>query len=110
MLMPAGFCQMTHFACTNTLLQTITPDRLRGRVMAIYSMMLVGMAPFGAFFAGVVAQKLGAPVTVLLGATGCLLGAFAFLSRLHIFHPQVQRLISARTGSEFSGFNDHRTA
>jgi MFS family permease len=108
MLMPAGFCQMTHLACTNTLLQIIAPDSLRGRVMAIYSMMLIGMAPFGAFFAGVVAQKLGAPVTVLLGATGCLLGALAFLSRLHIFHPQVQRLISARTSGEFAGFNDQR--
>lgn len=110
MLMPAGFFQMTHFACTNTLLQTIAPDRLRGRVMAIYSMMLIGMAPFGAFFAGLVAQKLGAPITVWLGAAGCLLGALAFLSRLHIFHPQVQRLIAARTSGEFAGCDDQRIA
>jgi MFS family permease len=110
LLMPAGFCQMTHLACTNTLLQTIVPDRLRGRVMAIYSMMLIGMAPFGAFLAGVIAQKLGAPVTVSLGATGCLLAALAFLSRLHVFHPQVQRLISARTSGDSAGSDDQKIA
>jgi MFS family permease len=108
LLMPAGFCQMTHLACTNTLLQTIAPDHLRGRVMAIYSMFLIGMAPFGAFFAGVVAQKWGAPVTVFLGATGCLLGALVFLSRLHVFHPQVQRLLWTRTNGEFAGLEDQK--
>jgi|WetSurMetagenome_2_1015567.scaffolds.fasta_scaffold09364_7 MFS family permease len=106
LLLPAGFCQMMHLACTNTLLQTMAPDRLRGRLMAIYSMMLIGMAPFGAFFSGLAAQKLGAPVTVSLGGAGCLLGALGFLSRLHVFRPQVQQLMSARIGSEFAGFND----
>lgn len=97
LLAPAGFCQMTHLACTNTLLQSIAPDRLRGRIMSIYSMMLIGMAPIGSFLAGVVAQKAGAPVTVMLGAAGCLLGAIVFLSRLQAFLPQVQRLVSDRT-------------
>ena len=59
---------MVQMASSNTLLQAMVPDRLRGRVMAVYSMMFMGMAPFGALFAGTVA---GACVAV---------GAAAFLA------------------------------
>ena len=43
---------MVEMAASNTLIQSMVPDRLRGRVMAVYSMMFMGMAPFGALLAG----------------------------------------------------------
>lgn len=72
LLLPAGFSLMTQMACSNTLIQTTVPDRIRGRVMALYSMMIMGMAPFGALVAGFLAQKLGAPAAVALGGAACL--------------------------------------
>jgi MFS family permease len=77
-LVPAGFFMMVDMAATNTLLQAMAPDRLRGRVMAVYSMMTGGMAPLGALTAGAAAARIGAPVTVALGGVACAIGAFWF--------------------------------
>ncbi len=49
---------------SNTLIQAMVPDALRGRVMAVYSMMFMGMAPFGALLAGALAERIGRAVTV----------------------------------------------
>ena len=95
-LVPTGLCMMLQMACTNTLIQSMVPDRLRGRVMAVYSMMFMGMAPFGALFAGVVAGHLGAPLTVGLGAVGCLLGAAVFARHLPGLRGEALRLILAQ--------------
>jgi MFS family permease len=72
LLVPAGFCMMIQMASSNTLIQSMVPDRLRGRVMAVYAMMFLGMTPFGALLAGVLAHPLGAPATVGLGGAVCL--------------------------------------
>ena len=69
-------------AASNTLIQAMVPDELRGRVMATYSMMFMGMAPFGALIAGLVAARLGAPAAVAAGGMACIAGAVAFGSRL----------------------------
>jgi MFS family permease len=67
-LLPLTGCAMiVNNALTNTLLQTSVPDHLRGRIMGFYSFMFVGMAPFGAFLMGVVAEHFGAPVAVGMG-------------------------------------------
>jgi hypothetical protein len=60
----------------------MVPDELRGRVMATYSMMFMGMAPFGALIAGLLAGRLGAPAAVAAGGTACIAGAVFFGSRL----------------------------
>jgi MFS family permease len=78
LLVPTGFCMMVQMASSNTLVQSMVPDALRGRVMAIYSMMFMGMAPFGALFAGVVAERLGAPVTVAMGGVACVCASALF--------------------------------
>ncbi len=94
-LMPTGFCMMVGLTASNTLIQTIVPDHLRGRVMAVYSMMFLGMAPFGALLAGVLARGLGAPVTVVLGGIVCIIGATIFGWRVAISaHPR-HRIIEA---------------
>jgi MFS family permease len=62
-----GAAMIVNNALTNTLLQTLVPDHLRGRVMGFYSFMFVGMAPLGALQAGAFAERFGAPAAVALG-------------------------------------------
>jgi len=62
-----GCAMIVNNALTNTLLQTLVPDGLRGRVMGFYSFMFVGMAPLGAFQAGALAERFGAPWAVAAG-------------------------------------------
>jgi MFS family permease len=81
LLVPTGYSLMVQLGSTNTLIQSMTPDRLRGRIMSFYSMMFMGMAPFGALLAGVAANRLGAPLTVALGGIACILGAAGFARR-----------------------------
>jgi len=78
LLLPAGFCMLIQMASSNTLIQTMVPDELRGRVMSVYSMMFMGMAPFGALIAGAIAHRAGAPLTVALGGAVCILGSTVF--------------------------------
>jgi MFS family permease len=73
-----GFCYMVEMAATNTLIQMMVPDAFRGRVMSIYAMMFLGMAPLGGLLAGLLAHRLGAPLTVALGGLGCVLAGCAF--------------------------------
>ena len=77
-LVPVGFSLMSLMACSNTLIQSMTPDRLRGRMMGLHVMMFMGMTPFGSIFSGAVADHIGAPLTVLIGGAVCLAGAIVF--------------------------------
>jgi MFS family permease len=67
-LFGAGFCQMWFLATANTRIQTLTPDRLRGRVMALYAQAMMGVSPIGASQAGAVSSLFGPPVAMLSGA------------------------------------------
>ena len=71
----AGFGMITLMATSNTLIQSIVDDDKRGRVMSIYAMSLVGMAPFGSLLSGALASGIGAPNTVLIGGIICLAAA-----------------------------------
>jgi MFS family permease len=77
-LVPSGFFMMLEMAASNTLIQAMVPDRLRGRVMAVYSMMFMGMAPLGALMAGSLASPIGAPATVAVGGVACVVGGVVF--------------------------------
>jgi MFS family permease len=96
LLLPAGYSMMLQMACSNTLIQTMVPDQLRGRVMSLYSMMFMGMAPFGAFFGGALAHRIGAPVTVAVGGVACVLGAIWFGRALPELRIEARRLIVAQ--------------
>jgi MFS family permease len=96
MLIPAGFAMMTQMACSNTLIQTMVPDHLRGRVMALYSVMFMGMAPFGSFLAGALAEKIGAPATVAIGGLSCVGAAVVYEVRLPAFRRRTRELILAQ--------------
>jgi MFS family permease len=96
LLLPAGYSMMLQMACSNTLIQTMVPDQLRGRVMSVYSMMFMGMAPFGAFFGGALAHRIGAPITVAMGGTACFLAAILFGRALPELRIEARRLIIAQ--------------
>jgi MFS family permease len=78
LLIPVGFFMMVQMASSNTLVQSMVPDSMRGRVMSLYSMMFMGMAPFGGFFAGAIAHRIGAPYTVAIGGVACIAGGCAY--------------------------------
>ncbi len=84
-LLPVGFCMMVEMASSNTLIQTMVPDKLRGRVMSVYLMMFMGMAPFGALLAGGAAHLIGAPFTIMVGGVVCIASAVGFYLRLPPF-------------------------
>ena len=91
----AGF--MVALAATNTIVQTITEEHLRGRVMAFYTMAFLGTAPIGSLLAGVLASRVGEPATIIAGGVACVLGAAWFASRLPRFRELV-RPIYVRQG------------
>ncbi len=96
LLIPVGFSMMLQMSASNTLIQTMVPDELRGRVMAVYSMMFMGMAPFGALVAGAMANHIGAPITVALGGLTCLAGSLVFGARWPNMRGEARQLIVAQ--------------
>lgn len=97
MLIPVGLFMMVQMASTNTLIQSMVPDRLRGRVMSVYSMMMMGMAPLGALLAGALSDHIGAPLTVALGGVFSILGSIWFSTRLPVIRGEARRLIIAQS-------------
>ena len=74
-LLLTGFSMIVSNATTNGLLQSIVPDDLRGRVMAAYTFVFVGMSPLGSLIGGAVARVAG--VAWAIGAGGAIMLAFA---------------------------------
>lgn len=82
LLVVAGFGMMVQMASSNTMLQTIVDDDKRGRVMSIYGMSFMGMAPFGSLLAGWLAHVIGVQETVLISGVASILAAAAFAAAL----------------------------
>ncbi len=97
LLIPIGFSVMIQMGSTNTLIQSMTPDHLRGRVLAGYSMMLMGMAPIGALLGGLLADHIGPQATVAAGGLACGLGSAAFAIHLPAIRQEVRELIRAQS-------------
>ncbi|HKC63242.1 MAG TPA: MFS transporter [Pyrinomonadaceae bacterium] len=82
LMIVTGLGFMIQMAASNTVLQTIVEEDKRGRVMSFYTMSFMGTAPFGSLLAGSVAERIGAPYTLLFGGLGCILGAVWFAMSL----------------------------
>ncbi|HXW55662.1 MAG TPA: MFS transporter [Candidatus Cybelea sp.] len=96
LLVPVGFCAMVQMASSNTLIQSMVPDELRGRIMAIYSMMFMGTVPVGALLSGALADHIGAPWTVALGGMGAIAGAIVFGRHLPKLRVEARQLLRAQ--------------
>jgi MFS family permease len=82
LLLLTGFGMMQGLTASNTIIQTLVDEKMRGRVMSYYTMAFVGMAPFGSLLAGALAHAIGAPRTVIVSGVACILGGLWFWVRL----------------------------
>jgi MFS family permease len=96
LLFLSGFTMMIHVGATNTLIQSMVPDHFRGRVMSVYSMMLIGMNPVGAMAAGYEADHWGAPLTIAMVSGVCLVAAAWLAFRLPEFRTSARALLDQR--------------
>lgn len=96
LLLPVGYFIMLQMASSNTLIQAMVPDALRGRTMAVYSMMFMGLAPVGALLGGALSDRLGAPWTVAIGGLASVFGAWWFSQQLPKVRAEARQLIMAQ--------------
>lgn len=87
-----GFGIVLYFSTSNTVLQSIVPDEMRGRVMGIWALIFGGMIPLGSLEAGILADFIGAPSTMAIGALICALAAFV---TLHVIRRREAQLAGA---------------
>jgi MFS family permease len=85
----AGFSIIVQLAASNTILQTIVQEQKRGRVMSLYTVAFLGMAPLGSLVAGNLASRIGTENTVRLGGGVCLVGAALFARQL----PKIRQIV-----------------
>src|SRR5206468_1515740 len=78
-LLFAGFGMLLFFSTSNTVLQTIVPDEMRGRVMGVWSLVFGAMIPLGSLEAGAVAHFVGTPLALAFGAIICAASALVTL-------------------------------
>jgi len=95
-LMGVGFGWMVLIAASNTALQTLADNEMRGRVMSLFSMMLVGMAPFGSLLAGWLADRIGAPLVVATGGAFCAVAGVIFARELPRLRAAARPILVAR--------------
>jgi MFS family permease len=91
-----GGGMMVTMASTNTILQTIVEERLRGRVMAFYTMAFLGTTPIGSLIAGMVADRIGPTNTIIVGGLACVAGGLWFAARLPHFRSYVRPIYIER--------------
>ena len=84
-----GFGMMMQTAASNTIIQTITDDDMRGRVMGFYSMAIMGTAPFGSLLAGCLAKTVGTPGTIFIGGITTVIVALVFFRKL----PELKKIV-----------------
>jgi MFS family permease len=96
LLIVVGCGWMVLIAASNTALQTLADDSMRGRVMSLFSMMIVGMAPFGSLLAGWAADHFGAPLVVAIGGGFCALAGVVLARHLPRLREAAKPILAAR--------------
>jgi len=84
-LVPVGAASVTFAAGVNSTLQLVVEPQMRGRVLALYSVVFLGSTPIGAPIAGALSELAGPRAGLMLGALAALvaaLGAYVVLRRL----------------------------
>jgi MFS family permease len=90
LMVAVGFGLIQAAAVSNTIIQSLVPDDKRARVMGYYTMAFFGAAPFGSLMAGALAQRIGAPDTVMLTGAFCIAGAAWFTLQLPKIRPEMR--------------------
>lgn len=84
-----GISLIVQMASSNTFIQSMVEDAMRGRVMSLYTMSFMGMATIGNLFAGAIAQRIGVPFTLLLSGVGCTIVALLFYRNLWVLKKHI---------------------
>jgi MFS family permease len=77
-----GYAMMSQLAATNTTLQAYVPERLRGRLMSLYTVAFIGMTPLGSVVLGKVAARFGTPAALYVGGGITLATGLIFLTTI----------------------------
>jgi MFS family permease len=89
LMIVTGFGMIVQTASSNTILQTIVDEDKRGRIMSFYAMAFMGMVPFGSFVAGGLAERIGAPNTLIISGVSCIIGSLFFFTKL----PLIRKIV-----------------
>jgi MFS family permease len=90
-LFVAGFGMVVEFAASNTLLQTLVDDKMRGRVVALYSMSFMGITPLGSLTLGSVAETAGVQHTLFVAGILCIVAALLFLRKIPLINEAIRK-------------------
>lgn len=93
LLVPIGACLILVLNISITLIQSIAPEQLRGRAMALHLMVFMGLSSLGSFVLGLIAEYAGTSATIGGCGFGCLLGAAAFGYAMRNSHAQLDRRV-----------------
>ena len=83
-----GYSLITQLVITNTMIQTIVPDDLRGRVMSTYTWALGGFYPLGSLLMGILGDQIGAPTAAMISGVGCIL----IIALNQVLFPSIHKL------------------
>ncbi|MBI2026425.1 MAG: MFS transporter [Deltaproteobacteria bacterium] len=89
-----GFSMVVHMASCNTLLQTISDEPMRGRVMSFFTMAFMGTMPIGSLIAGTLAKHMGVTTTLTIGGILCILGSLIFSRSLPHLKSKIQIILA----------------
>ena len=90
MVLVVSFGIMIQMAASNTVIQTVVDDDKRGRVLSLYIVALMGVAPFGNLIAGWLANRIGTANTMIIGGAACIFGALIFALKLPDFRAKIR--------------------
>jgi MFS family permease len=96
LMLIAGTAMLVTVASANTVLQTIVEDDKRARVMSLFTMAFMGMAPFGSLLAGFVADKIGVQYTLLIAGVVCAMAGAVFASQLRAIRPLLRTVYQSK--------------
>lgn len=94
-LMVTGFGMIMQFNATNTLLQSISDDDKRGRIVSLYSLTFMGITPLGSLLAGAIAEYIGVPFTVFAFSVICMASALFFGKRVKLVYRSLVKKINS---------------
>ncbi|TYT23308.1 MFS transporter [Dictyoglomus thermophilum] len=95
-LFVTGLSFMLNSVCSNTLIQNVIENHIRGRVMSIYVMFFMGSMPIGSYIGGLLAKHIGAVNTVLLSGILCLICSLIYKVRLPILREYIYSILDKR--------------
>ncbi len=105
LMLIVGLGMMFQMSTSNTILQTVVDDDMRGRVMSLHSMAFMSVTPFGSLLVGFMSKHLGAPITLAICAWICLIWALYGITIQNRFTNDVNKMIDKHTLEPFPLFS-----